>query len=463
MIYEDDKVKNIQIAYIGGGSKDWAWKLMSDLACEEQLSGEVRLYDIDYSAAKKNEIIGNKYNNIEGAKAEWQYIAVKSLDEALKGANFVIISITPGNLDDIESDVHTPEKYGIYQSVGDTTGPGGLMRSLRMIPMYIKFAENIKCYSPNAWVINYTNPMALAVRTLYEIYPGINAFGCCHEVKSIKKLLAKMLEYEYGYNNVYSKDVMVNVFGINHFTWINKASYHGIDLVPYYAKFVNKYYEEGFEGENRGSWNNDYFGSAHRVKFDLFYRYGCIAAAGDRHLAEFMPHGAYLKNPDIVKKWKFNLTPVSWRKQRKEERDILADQLIRDEVKPQLKPSGEEGVKQIKSILGLCDLVTNVNMPNNGQIDGIPSGVVVETNAHFKSGIVQPITSGSPPLSIRNLLLRHILNHEIILKSSLEKNKNLAFTSFFNDPLVSIGLDDAEQLFAEMLRSSRNYLSDWDI
>lgn len=97
------------------------------------MSGHVDLYDIDFDAAYQNEIIGNKYNDVEGAKSHWDYQAVKTIDEALTGADFVVISILPGTFDEMESDVHAPEKYGIYQPVGDTVGPGGIVRALRTV------------------------------------------------------------------------------------------------------------------------------------------------------------------------------------------------------------------------------------------------------------------------------------------------------------------------------------------
>lgn len=109
-------------------------------------------YDIDFGAAKNNEIIGNKYNVAEGAKTRWDYNAVQTIDEALNGANFVVISILPGTFDEMDSDVHTPEKYGIYQSVGDTSGPGGIVRALRTIPvsdsrkLFKEMMENTKSY-----------------------------------------------------------------------------------------------------------------------------------------------------------------------------------------------------------------------------------------------------------------------------------------------------------------------------
>ena len=118
MNYIDNRVENLKFAYIGGGSRNWAWGLMSDLAVAKDICGTIYLYDIDFEAAKHNEQIGN---GIE--ESDWKYVAVKTIDEALDGADFVIISILPGTFDDMESDVHLPEQYGIYQSVGDTTGP----------------------------------------------------------------------------------------------------------------------------------------------------------------------------------------------------------------------------------------------------------------------------------------------------------------------------------------------------
>lgn len=125
MRYVNGKAEDLKIAYIGGGSRGWAWGLMSDLAAADDMSGSVYLYDIDLEAAKRNEVIGNKVKELKDCKSPWDYKAVETIGEALQGADFVVISIIPGTFDEMESDVHAPEKYGIYQSVGDTTGPRG--------------------------------------------------------------------------------------------------------------------------------------------------------------------------------------------------------------------------------------------------------------------------------------------------------------------------------------------------
>jgi alpha-galactosidase len=458
MKFINGAVKDLTIAYIGGGSRGWAWGLMSDLAAEENLSGTVNLYDIDAEAAKNNETIGNSISNREDVKGKWIYKAVASLKEALTNADFVIISILPGTFKEMASDVHIPEKYGIYQSVGDSTGPGGIIRALRTIPMYVEIAENIKEYSPNAWVINYTNPMSLCTRTLYKVFPDIKAFGCCHEVFGTQKLLASMLHDIEGIDTPSRDEIKVNVLGINHFTWINKASYKGENLIPLYEKFVDKYYVDGFEDDDDEHWMNNSFVSANRVKFDLFKRYGAIAAAGDRHLAEFVPNSWYLKDPDTVKSWKFGLTTVDWRVNDLQDRLKKSKAYLTGEEKFVLKQTGEEGVHQMKALLGLGDIVTNINMPNKGQVEGIPLGAVVETNALLRKDCISPINAGSLPTDVYGLVIRNVMNVETVIEAALTQNLKLSYNAFVNDPLVNIGLRESKSLFDEMINNTRNYL-----
>ena len=311
MRYVGNRVEDVKIAYIGGGSRGWAWGLMSDLAAVDDMNGTVALYDIDKEAAARNEVIGNRMKELPDCRSAWDYKAVGSLQEALTGADFVVISILPGTFDEMESDVHAPEKYGIYQSVGDTAGPGGLVRALRTIPMFEEIAAAIRDFCPDAWVINYTNPMTVCVRTLYRVFPKIKAFGCCHEVFGTQKLLALVLKDMMGIEDVERDEIRVNVVGVNHFTWLTEAKYKNIDLFPLYAKFCEKYAEDGFSEKADNNWMNNSFASRERVKMDLFRRFGAIAAAGDRHLAEFCPGSWYLKDPETVKSWCFGLTTVA--------------------------------------------------------------------------------------------------------------------------------------------------------
>ena len=391
MKYKKGQMKDIEIAYIGGGSRGWAWTFMTDLALEETVAGTIRLYDIDQEAALANEIIGNAIGERAEALGKWKYAVKNTLKEALEGADFVVISIMPKTFEEMEIDVHLPEKYGIYQSVGDTAGPGGMMRALRTIPMFVEFALAIEKYCPKAWVINYTNPMSLCIKTLYETFSEIKAFGCCHEVFGTQKVLAGIAEKALQISHINRQDIKVNVLGINHFTWFDYASYEGYDLFPLYREYIEHHFEEGYT-ELEENWANESFACAHRVKMDLFLKYGYIAAAGDRHLVEFMPGDRYLKNPEMVKEWKYGLTTVSWRKEDLARRLERSVRLVQKQEEIKLEPTGEEGIQLIKALCGLSRMVSNVNMPNiHSQISNLPKEAIVENNAVFERDCIGPI------------------------------------------------------------------------
>jgi len=169
----------IKIAYIGGGSLGWAPKILADLALCSQLTGEIALYDIDEPAAHRNADRGNALFAHPDAQTTFRMTVSKTSEEALRGADFVFLSIQPGPIQMFANDLDIPAKYGIVQTVGDTTGPGGISRALRTIPTYEAYAQQIAHYCPDAWVINYTNPMTLCTATLYAAFPDIKAFGCC--------------------------------------------------------------------------------------------------------------------------------------------------------------------------------------------------------------------------------------------------------------------------------------------
>jgi alpha-galactosidase len=443
---------------------------MQDLAFEKEISGRIDLYDIKPEDAKTNEIIGNSL--MEGHnRGRWTFHANPSLKDALSGSDFIFVSILPGDFEEMAVDVHFPEKYGIYQSVGDTAGVGGIIRALRTIPQFRKIARAIQACAPDAWVINYTNPMSICTRTLYKEFPGIKAAGCCHEVFNTQKLLAAVLE-EAGLapeGSIRREDLTTRVLGINHFTWIDRASWKDIDIFPYYKQFVDKYAETGFRGAeaattfaagNAGpapaeaeeeALRQRYFSSAERVKMDLFRRYGLIAAAGDRHLAEFCPHSWYLGSPAQVESWGFALTPVSWRIANRETL-IRQAEAYREGTKT-MSPveSGEEGIRIVKALLGLGSLVSNVNMPNRGQIPNLPPDAVVETNALFSRDSVQPLVGEELPLDLRSLVLPHILAQEGIIEAVFEGDREKAFRVFSLDFAVqALPPKDARALFDEM-------------
>ncbi len=451
MYYKDNKAMDVKIAYIGGGSRGWAWKLMSDLALEKSMSGTVALYDTCMEAAENNAEIGNRICRDFPDASPWKYKAYEKLSDALTGADFVVISILPGTFDEMDSDVHTPETYGIYQSVGDTVGPGGILRALRTIPMYEKIAHAVRDYCPDAWVISYTNPMTLCTDALYRAFPGIKAFGCCHEVFTTQKAFMNYLKKTEGIEDIKRSDIKLHITGINHFTWVTRGRYKNIDLFPLYSKLFEPL-EDG-----KPIWN----AADANIKLDLYRRYGYIAAAGDSHLAEFCPGNWYLNSEEARKKCNVYLKRVPNRKEDLKKRLAKSEELISGKIPFEMTPSGEEGVLQMKALLGLGDIVTNVNLPNYGQIPNLPLGAVVETNAHFCADTVTPVQTGALPSSLYALIAPIVAEQQMIGEAAQNRDLELACLAFCKDALVTIPAYEARKLFDTMVENTKHYLTEY--
>ena len=190
---------------------------------------------------------------------------------------------------------------------------------------------------------------------------------------------------------------------------------------------------------------------------DLFLRFGAIPAANDRHITEFLPPW-YLKDPETANKWGFGLTSVAWRKEDLKMRLARSERLRSGEEAIALEPSGEEGHLMMKALLGLGDMLTNVNLPNRGQVPNLPLGAVVETNALIGRNGITPVPAELPggPLG---LVMPHAVNQKNVLKAVMEGNKELAFQAFLNEPLLhGISPWDARELFDEMLKNTSEYL-----
>lgn len=459
-------MRKIKIAYLGGGSKAWARVFMTDLALAEGLCGEIALYDIEVSAAELNQKIGAVINRAPETISKWDYKVYTEIGEALEGADFVACSILPGTFDEMESDVHLPEEYGIYQSVGDTVGPGGVLRAMRTVPIYEGFAREIKAHCPQAWVINLTNPMTACTKTLYDVFPEIKAFGCCHEVFHAQEFLCCVAHEILGVPRPNRREMVIDACGINHFTWITEANYDGRDMLALLPEFIDRFYDKGYcehLGVKPDDFREDPFRYGNKVKMDLFRRFGVLAAAGDRHLVEFMDRSWYLKNKADAENWLYHLTTVSYRKQDRINK-VNQSRLIAD-GKEEIKvvKSDEEVVELMKALLGLIPpMVSNANTLNVGQMAGMPIGSVVETNCVFSRNSVKPVVAKPLPGDVNALVLRNAQNIENAYYGIKNRDFRQIFEAFVNQPLCSgLALADARELFVRMVKATDEYLRDY--
>ena len=448
--------RNIRIAFLGGGSMNFGWQFISELAGEELLGGTVLLYDTDKQLALTNEVIGNKLREHPTNKSNFIYLTVDKIEEALRNADFVIISITQGTIEEMVSDIHLPEMYGIYQSSGESSGPSGIMRSIRTLPQYIEFAEKIKEICPDAWVINLSSPMAVCMDVLYKTFPKIKAVGCSNEPLYSQELIAEFVSQETDGKSISRREIKTNLVGINGFSWFTEAAYQGEDVMGIFKKNTERYSLSGYE-KHPGEYKANPFASANMVKFDMFLRYGAIAAAADRNIADFCPPW-YVKTPKIACAWKLGMISVNYLKKRRNERLLRSKKLMTGEEYLKVGSSKNDCVNIIKALIGISNIITNGDLPNNGQVSNLPVGAVVQTNCLFSQNSVKPVMSGELPDELCSLTLRHVYNQKTLVKSVLEKDLDIAFNAFLNDPLVTSDLASSTELFKEMLAGIRAHL-----
>lgn len=450
-----NKNDRITIAYIGGGSMDFGWKFFSELAAEE-LYATVNLYDRDKQLSLTNEVIGNKLRENPECKSDIIFLASDTPEEALKSADIVIMSISPGDLEESVAELTLPEAYGIYQSTGEQAGPASIIRALKTLPEYIKYAELIKKYCPDAWVINLTNPMSECIQIMHYIFPEIKIFGSTNELFQTLELLGGLVELEYGISHVRRRDIKYNLIGISGFSWFDKVSYNGEDLMPIFRKYAEKYYKTGFE-LHQNEYKTNPLSSANKIKFDLFLRYGLIPAVPDRIAADFCP-GWYLKSPSVINSWKFSQTSVNYIKKINIDRSGRVKPLMNGTEFLKVGGNYDDCVLQIRALMGNGNLITNACTINNGQVANLPDNAIVSTNALISKNNVQAVASGKLPDEIYALTIRHIINQATVVKAVIEKDLDIAFNAFLNDPLVNTDLNSAAELYKEMLSSVRQHL-----
>ena len=441
-------MENTRICIIGGGSRQWAIRFLMDLSLQDKIGAHVALYDIDRKAAENNKEVAERIFRIN-EKSHLSVSVASTLDEGLKGVDFIIIAIEPGCIDIRQYDLGLPEEYGIYQSVGDTTGPGGLMRAWRALPLFFDFARAIEKNAPNAWVINYTNPMTLCTAALYKAYPGIKALGCCHEVFGTENFIASIIAKKEGIETPDRRDVMVDVSGLNHFTFVTKALYKGVDYIPYLKEMVKdpSTFPDLTEKAKKRVADGKWFESDHLVALSFLRDFGTLGAAGDRHLAEFVPF--FLNSDEEAWRYGFIRTPFSYRVEedkRKKSKVYTDEELV-------AAPSDEEGVDILLSLFGERTLKTNVNMPNRGQVRYLKEGHIVESNGYISADSIVPIVSTDPSLAVQSMVKRVETEQDLALEAIWNNDMDLLFQAFISDPLVNINVDKAHELFTRMIAS----------
>jgi len=432
-----------RICFIGGGSYNWMPKLLGDLALTPDVSGDIVLHDINTNALDDIQRYGRKVMAATGARFDIE--TTTSLEEGLRGADFVVVTITTGGLETMEADIEIPKKYGIYQSVGDTVGPGGLSRALRNVPVMVDIARAMERICPDAWMLNLTNPMTVLTRTV-GLVSNVKVVGLCHELMGVRGALMRLFGGSV-------EDYEVRVAGVNHLIWLLDLKIRGQDGFAMLREHLNAGGKLPVP-PHQGNWHDNFL-DRWQVKMQLFDLYGALPAAGDRHLAEFFPYFLTPKT-DYGAEVGVGLTTIQNRK----DQVAGARQRVRQAIEGELPPverSHEATADIVAAVANGRSMRTVVNLPNTGQIDNLPRGAVVETLAELGAVGPVPLTVGALPLGVLGTLQPHVINQELIAQAALEGSYKLALQAMVNDPLVG-DLKIARSMLDELIEAHSDFL-----
>lgn len=438
----------MKITFMGAGSTIFARNVIGDCMCTPALcESEFALYDIDEKRLKESEIILSAINrNINEGKAKiTTYLGEAERKDALRGASFVVNAIQVGGYEPCTvTDFEIPKKYGLRQTIADTMGIGGIMRALRTIPVMKAFADDMEEVCPDAWFLNYTNPMAMLTGYMLR-YTKIKTVGLCHSVQGCSKDLLNALGME---DKVEGRTDVIA--GINHMAWLlDVRDKDGNDLYPE----IKKRAKEKNATEKHGD----------MVRYDYIDKLGYYCTESSEHNAEY--NGFYIKSryPEMIEEFNIPLDEyprrcvnqiAGW----EEERDrILADGKITHER------SKEYASYIMEAIVTNKPYKIGGNVLNNGLIDNLPKEACVEVPCLVDGSGITPCHMGELPLQLAAMNASNIYPQLLTIKAAATLEKKYIYNAAMMDPLTGteLNIKDIYAMVDEMLEAHKDWLPEY--
>ena len=439
-----------KIAVIGGGSFSWSPKLMRDILLKEEIeNADVRLLDIDKEAADIISAIGKRL--AKDWKLGGTFTPTTDPDRALDGADFVIITISTGGVDAMEHDIKVPERYGIFQTVADSVGPGGWARGLRNIPVFVTIAKRVQKNCPRAMILNYSNPMSTLTRTLSLATPQ-PVVGLCHGLFQNYRLLINI----FGLKS--EEELRASYAGINHFFWILDFSVNGRPGYPLLERKLRG--GKKLDDLIRTTYVDPHGHASIRrlIASELYEDFGYLPYFGDRHTSEFFsrylaPDRERLKTYHLVR------TSAADRRRKRAVRRKETIALANGSEKMDRTRSRETACDIMAARWANADFIDVMNLPNVGQISNLPYGAVVETPGLVNMLGFAPVAVGPLPDQLVNVVLPHVMNQEFIVEAGLEGDWDRAYQALINDALCAhLPLPKVKRMGRQLLEANRRYL-----
>lgn len=428
-----------KITIIGGGSGKFVRELVVDFFSFKNLQDiDLCLMDINAERLDRSRRLVEKIIADRSLPAR----VTTTLDqrEALTGADYVVITIMVGGFESYHSDVAIPAEYGIYQAVSDTVGPGAVMRILRTAPVLRQIAANLRDVAPNAWILNYANPMAMNCWTLFDA-GHTRTVGLCHSIQGF--LIWRIQDWL----KIPFEQIRYEAAGINHVDFYLKLEHKGKDLYPVLRqeadRIVKAYPEE-------------------RVRFELLEHLGHIPAEGPWHQLEYYPwfhkNQAKVDHYSVGAYWGYNTDLNHFNTRTAElEAQISGSQKI------DYTRSHEYGSYIISALEGGTPFTFYGNVRNKGLIENLPGGSTVEVPCVADANGIYHSEMGRIPPQLAAVMTPHIAVHELAVTAVARKDRKMLRQAIAADPLAGaiLTLDQIKEMTDKLLAANAAYLKGW--
>ncbi len=438
-----------KLTFMGAGSTVFAKNVIGDCMLTESMHDfEFALYDIDAERLEESYIMVTTLNkNInEGRATITKYLGVKNRKDALRSADFVVNAIQVGGYEPCTvTDFEIPKKYGLRQTIADTLGIGGIFRALRTIPVLADFAEDMVAVCPNAYFLNYTNPMATLTGFMLR-YTDIKAVGLCHSVQVCSRTLLGELGIEA------KEPLKEKIAGINHMAWLlSLEDADGKDIYPDIRRRANEILNDPPENFKD------------LVRLEYIRRLGYYCTESSEHNAEY--NNLFIKSryPELIEKYRIPLDEYPRRCIRQidcwknEKQKYLAGEITH-------KRSKEYASRIMDAII--TDIPTQIggNIINNGLITNLPSNACVEVPCLVNKLGIQPTYVGELPLQLAAMNMTNINTQLLTIEAAVTKKKEAIYQAAMLDPHTSaeLSIDDIVALCDDLIDAHKGWLPEYN-
>lgn len=444
-----------KLTIIGAGSTVFTKNIVVDLLTIKQFKSiEIALMDIDQNRLIKTkevlEIIAKKM----GATPKISLHTNRR--ESLLDADFVQTTIQVGGYKpSTVIDFEIPKKFGLNQTIADTLGIGGIMRSLRTIPVLLNIAEDIEQVCPNALWMQYVNPMCTNMIAINKVFPNIRNIGLCHSVQGTAEMLAEDLQ-----ENI--NNISYQCAGINHMAFFQKFEKisTGEDLYPKLKRLADQILNDKTISSRTKKQEYPGRNLHEKVRYEILKRFGFFVTESSEHFAEYVPWFIKPNKEELIEKYKIPVDEYIFRCEYYSELWNELDKDISIITNEAIKRSHEYASYIIDAIVNNNKFTVYGNVMNNGLIENLPSNCCVEVPCIVNDKGFYPQKIGRLPEQLSALMRTNINVQILTAEAALTKKREHIYHAAMLDPLTSshLSIDEIFALTNEMLEAHADYL-----